>query len=67
MGGRHAHAAECGSRLDRDNHQDASMEGGMRMPPNGPAMTHHTAPRRIAASMEGGMRMPPNSAPRSVE
>ena len=62
-GGRHAHAAEfvaCGSAVLG---QGASMEGGMRMPPNGGHGSNVQPPG--SASMEGGMRMPPNRSLRS--
>ena len=43
---------------------EASMEGGMRMPPNRSSSLHRQAqPCRQPASMEGGMRMPPNPRP----
>ena len=59
MEGGMTHAAESLTDLIRLNTR-ASMEGGMRMPPNSSAhVIVHSAPFGLA-SMEGGMRMPPN-------
>ena len=60
-GGRHAHAAEYGVLLCGGGLLHASMEGGMRMPPNR-RRGYRRAPA-VCASMEGGMRMPPNYQP----